>query len=922
MKKMGKFKTITNKIFRVTLAMFIVMSTSSLFSNKVKAVDYTVSIDGLTAAEVESNIQTAINGAYPTGTVTVTGTKTDESALVYLWIYTGVKVVWKAESQGLFLCLAGGGNFEVASTGKIQNSNERTIYLYDTTSITISDGEVTSTNSSYAIGIADGTVNITGGSVHTVGSTIAIRVTGNGNINITGGNVIADGAGAISVYAIYFNEAGTARITGGSVSAINATNKFAIRLEKGGLVAYLEGTVDGFSYVDAEGIIVKVDSLATPLDYLNTNEGMTRVAGAAISSLKWKYSSGKTIIASSVDPYSVIWGTLDMEKEPDNIIVEYPVRVITASSTVLYKTLKEAVDVANLTGAATIEIIGKVEEVSNVNITSNVTIIGAEGSHSVNTGNKITISEGANVVFGNGLNTNYLIIRNRIEVTNGTVKVFDGQTFNNSMFLNGPNVKAEINGGVFIGSVDALSIAGGAVVSKISGGAFIGVGTAIHMTDATTRIEEITDGFFLQTSNTVTLHGQAIFMQNDSTIGKISGGHFESTKNSAIGMTRGAWIDEISGGEFVANFVGSYNSNPALDTRNATVWIEGETSKTGIGTISGGHFSGAYFGVLAIQRNFKAQIDSITGGLFEGVVGLQCDANCEVTEISGGQLKGTLQGLLNVGKIGKITGDVEITGSDTALWNYQGATIQEISGGYIANTGSGSAMSNYGVVDLISGGTFIGGFYAINCVGFSAASSGRLNKISGGVFLARTISTTTVAIRLYYNLLLEPSITGIKGIGRYQSTTDNIFNNLDLVQFPDGYLMSTATEPVTGINEVEFRYLVRDANDYELIVVDSYATETGAGIYTEASTVTINAGNRPGYTFVGWTTDLIVASIDDRSATTTLVMPASNLTATANWQLNTDSPNTGDNSNIKIAISLVLLSFICIVITKKSKKIT
>ena len=62
----------------------------------------------------------------------------------------------------------------------------------------------------------------------------------------------------------------------------------------------------------------------------------------------------------------------------------------------------------------------------------------------------------------------------------------------------------------------------------------------------------------------------------------------------------------------------------------------------------------------------------------------------------------------------------------------------------------------------------------------------------------------------------------------------------------------------------------------------SYASATGAGEYEEGDTVTLAAGSRSGYTFSGWTSEDITIP-NAGSADTSFVMPAKNVTVTANW---------------------------------------
>jgi len=61
------------------------------------------------------------------------------------------------------------------------------------------------------------------------------------------------------------------------------------------------------------------------------------------------------------------------------------------------------------------------------------------------------------------------------------------------------------------------------------------------------------------------------------------------------------------------------------------------------------------------------------------------------------------------------------------------------------------------------------------------------------------------------------------------------------------------------------------------------AGATGTGNYAPGATVSINAGTRPGFTFSGWTAAPGVTFANAVNASTTFVMPSSNVTVTASW---------------------------------------
>ncbi|MCL2122257.1 MAG: InlB B-repeat-containing protein, partial [Clostridiales bacterium] len=71
---------------------------------------------------------------------------------------------------------------------------------------------------------------------------------------------------------------------------------------------------------------------------------------------------------------------------------------------------------------------------------------------------------------------------------------------------------------------------------------------------------------------------------------------------------------------------------------------------------------------------------------------------------------------------------------------------------------------------------------------------------------------------------------------------------------------------------------------YAVTVEDSYAEDTGAGVYRAGEPVVIQAGSRSGYRFIGWRLDAGDAVLANANApTTSFVMPAGNVALTAMW---------------------------------------
>ena len=910
----------TKKTFAILLTFMILLALLPNFVPFAAANGEEVAITSLMiASEIENSIQNAVDNSFSGDIITVTGNKMNENAVIDLNIPADITVVWKALSNDLSFNIQGGGTFEVAAGGKIEVTGKNAVTV-DTGNVVVSGGEVILKTNGHvsqflaAVYVTNGNVAVSDGKVLALRTDIndwwhvsAIRVI-NGDVTVTGGTVSAYrnsstiylDAGSIAVsggevssigettaengiptnncYALRIDYDGTITITGGIVSADGAvTYNDAINIGRG-LAAYYSGTCIGDFFVEYQndGIVVEVDSLAIPKEYHETVNGLTRMEGGDLSNAEWDTSGTAPHINFENGSYSYSVPWIGIVNSPP---VEFPVRL--AETGDLFKMLSEGIEAANNLGldTFTLEVIGDVTETGDVIILSeNVTIVGAEGKHTVTmipvqpyTG-KIEVEGGGSLTLGDETTANTLTILHAVRVTDGTIDAKDGiilkSSGNAALQLNGSNAGGVISGGRFEAngaSGVALDIDRGAQLSEISGGTFVGRIDAMHLSGAGTRVELVSGGEFYQTDPDVTLHGHAVFVQNEAQIGEISGGHFEAIRNNALVVIRGGWIDEISGGMFVAHRFGVLSNEQGEDTRNAAIWIQSEkNAKTGIGTISGGEIKGTNFGVLVINYHdgsSNARIDKITGGTFEGTVALQNDLGCNVDEIVGGKFTGS-QGIFNVGTIGLIGGDADIRGTSSyGIFNYrttQAGQIDEIRGGKIVSDAD-YAIANWGNISLISGGTIIGQRSAINNDGLN---KGRLDVITGGVFWGKT----GPAINLAYELELEPNLNAFKGEGRYQGSGGVVFNNEALVIYPgtapDIYFMSTKTESVTGIQDVQFKYLT-------LGITAEVIFDSNGGNFADGSTSktrVLDAGDFlgtdmpddptwTGYIFQGWNTE-------------------------------------------------------------------
>ena len=109
----------------------------------------------------------------------------------------------------------------------------------------------------------------------------------------------------------------------------------------------------------------------------------------------------------------------------------------------------------------------------------------------------------------------------------------------------------------------------------------------------------------------------------------------------------------------------------------------------------------------------------------------------------------------------------------------------------------------------------------------------------------------------------------------------------------DGSNWKAAAHDNPAAIEVEH---VNAPDTYQVTVKNSTATNSGAGFYEADKTVTIHAGSRSNYTFIGWTTSSGVTFANAAKADTTFKMPAKAVEVTANWRYTgSDSDNDKDD---------------------------
>jgi uncharacterized repeat protein (TIGR02543 family) len=143
------------------------------------------------------------------------------------------------------------------------------------------------------------------------------------------------------------------------------------------------------------------------------------------------------------------------------------------------------------------------------------------------------------------------------------------------------------------------------------------------------------------------------------------------------------------------------------------------------------------------------------------------------------------------------------------------------------------------------------------------------------------------------------NIDGIQSGKQFKAitVTDADSNNVVITQVTAGkkYTFTMSAKPVTVSVELQDASIVVPEK-YTLTLNGVGTDAAGAGEYTENDTVTINAGNRSGHTFKGWTsTDVDFANAN--AQITTFIMPAKNVTVTATWETFSGGGSSGGSSS-------------------------
>jgi uncharacterized repeat protein (TIGR02543 family) len=273
--------------------------------------------------------------------------------------------------------------------------------------------------------------------------------------------------------------------------------------------------------------------------------------------------------------------------------------------------------------------------------------------------------------------------------------------------------------------------------------------------------------------------------------------------------------------------------------------------------LGGGVFN---FGVFSLEGGTASHNEAEEGG---GVW------NANTLVMSGGAISDNTADALGGGVVnrgiftlsgGTIANNEVLTGgSGGGIWSNIGVGF-DISGGDIshnkADNGGGIYLDNNGAATI--SGANISGNTATSDGGGIWVDQTRLDKVN----IAFDVVFSSNSARMPYDRKPADDSTYVSQIQgtSWTSPLAQGYNNYDI-----GYAGMTINRVVS--------------------ITGGHSASPGADSYDFGTTVEIDAGDNPGFTFSGWTVDAgDVVLVDADSAKTSFTMPASDIALTANWE--------------------------------------
>ncbi|MDR0777919.1 MAG: hypothetical protein LBE48_00555 [Methanomassiliicoccaceae archaeon] len=329
------------------VALFLLASATFLFIDNNNDDDTILGAEAsvnITNAMSSESIENAIQGEiYKVagaggGNVTVNGERKYVAAssikTLELAISQNTTVIWKATYTGdisdSLISLIGNGTFVIDKGAVVKGDNEDTIRSYlGNVHVIISGGTVENTRSvgGCAVHYGSGGVTMASGTVKSVAindhSALYTKEPDAGAVLIKGGTVEATGDEGVAI----FCQKGTVGITGGKVAS--KSGGYAVKIDNG-VVAYVNGKVDGMCTVTTQGAVIEIESSVVKRSWDGTSDGLKMVLGRGMvkSDFKWDLSNGKTIVS---DKYTLVLDGLSDERNESNMMMMYILVLVIAA---------------------------------------------------------------------------------------------------------------------------------------------------------------------------------------------------------------------------------------------------------------------------------------------------------------------------------------------------------------------------------------------------------------------------------------------------------------------------------------------------------------------------------------------------------------------------------------------------------------
>lgn len=145
----------------------------------------------------------------------------------------------------------------------------------------------------------------------------------------------------------------------------------------------------------------------------------------------------------------------------------------------------------------------------------------------------------------------------------------------------------------------------------------------------------------------------------------------------------------------------------------------------------------------------------------------------------------------------------------------------------------------------------------------------------------------------------EGTIMGVTTGMEYQSSagTWTDVTGTEITNLMRGTYHIRVKATATSFKSAEQIIMISAPSEYTVTIGNSGIGSSGSGSYTSGVTVSVYAGSRSGYSFTGWTSTDGVNFANAGSETTSFIMPARNVTVTANWSYNSGSSSGGDSGS-------------------------